>query len=357
MADANPAPLAPEQLRATRLQTLPRRTYRFRLLGMGLAAIALSAVLAEIDAHPAAWSWMVASCLAWPHFAYWRARRARDPFRAELQNFVADSMIAGSWVPLVHFNLLPSAVLVTVVTADKINAGVRNLWLRSLPWLAGGLLVAGLFTGFACEPVTSQRVILACLPIMVIHTLAVSLSSYRLVRRVQRQNLELEELSRIDALTGLEGRRHWQMRAEALLQRQREGATPATLVLVDIDRFKEINDRHGHAIGDDVLRAIAERLRASMPAGSAAGRLGGDEFAVAVPADLAIAAACAETLRAVVESLGFPRSPGLRCSVSLGLAPAGEGMRELREWMEAADRALYEAKSAGRNRVTSASAR
>lgn len=356
MPDAHRGPLAPEQLRATRLQTLPQRTYRFRMLGMGLAAIALSAVLLEIEAGWAGWAWMVASCVAWPHFAYWRATRAKDPFRAELYNFVADSTIAGSWVPLMHFNLLPSVVLVTVVTADKVNSGVRNLWLWSLPWMIGGLLCTGLLTGFAFAPETSQRVILACLPIMVIHTLAVSLGSYKLVRRVQRQNLELEQLNRTDALTGLDGRRHWQARAEALLQQHRDSGRPATLVLVDIDRFKQINDRYGHAVGDDVLRAIAERLRASMPVDSAAGRLGGDEFAIAVPADLATATACAETLRAVVESLEFPRSPGLRCSVSLGLASAPDGMLGLREWSEAADRALYEAKSAGRNRAVGARA-
>ena len=351
MADATQEPLAREQLRATRLQTLPARTYRFRVLGMGLAALPVSSVLLERDAHWLAWAWMFFSCLLWPHLAYVLARRARDPFLAEMRNFVADSMFAGSWVPLMHFNLLPSVVLVTVVTADKVNAGVRNLWLRSLPWLVGGALASALLTGFAWAPDTSMRVILACLPIMVIHTLAVSLGSYKLVRRVQRQNLQLEELSRTDALTGLDGRRHWQTLAEQLLQRHRDAAQPATLVLVDIDRFKDINDRYGHAVGDDVLRAISERMRASMPADSHAGRLGGDEFAIAVPVDLARAGVAAETLRAVVESLEFPRSPGLRCSVSLGLAPAPDGMLGLREWIEAADRALYEAKSAGRNRV------
>lgn len=349
-------PPAPDDLRATRLHTLPRRTYRFRVMGMGLAAIAVSAVLLERGAGWEGWAWMVASCLLWPHLAYWHARRSRDPFRAELYNFVADSTLAGSWVPLMHFNLLPSVVLVTVVTADKVNSGVRNLWLWSLPWMLGGTIGAGWLTGFALAPATSQRMVLACLPIMVIHTLAVSLSSYKLIRRVQRQNLELQTLSRTDSLTGLDGRRHWQSRAEALLRRHAAGQTPATLVLVDIDRFKQINDRHGHAVGDDVLRAIAECLRAGMPAQAAAGRLGGDEFAIAVPADPAATAACAERLRAAVDSLEFPRSPGLRCSVSIGLAAAPDGGIGLREWTEAADRALYESKSTGRNRVHSITA-
>jgi len=342
--------MAPERV-ARHLHALPRRAYPFRILGMGLAGLPLGVVLLELAAPWPAWAWLILSCLLWPHLAYAHARLSADPVRAELRNFMTDSFIAGSWPALLHFNLLPSAVLLSVVTADKINTGVRGLWVRSLPGMAIALVGFGLFTGYAFRPETSLRVLLACLPIMVIHTLAVSWSSYKLVRRVQAQNLQLEELSRIDALTGLQSRPHFEANAEALLRAHRDEGAAATLVLVDVDRFKEINDRYGHAVGDDVLRAIAERLRASMPPGSHAGRLGGDEFALAMPVPAPEAARAAETVRAVVESLEFPRTPGLRCSVSLGLAAAPDGVLGLREWTEAADRALYDAKHAGRNRA------
>ena len=344
------SPDAPPEARPDNLQTLPRRTYRFRVLGMGLAALPLLMALREIGALWPAWAWTVFSCLLWPHLAFQLARRSRDPFRAELRNFVIDSMIAGSWAPMIHFNALPTAVLLTVVTADKVNAGVRGLWLRSLPGLSIALVATGALTSFAFQPHTSMPVLLACLPILVIHTLAVSLSSYRLVRKVQRQNLQLEALSRRDALTGLANRRHWQEQADVLLQRHQGGGRIATLMLLDVDRFKEINDRYGHAVGDDVLRGIALLIRSGMHAASHAGRLGGDEFVVAAPTSMAEAIASAERIRHAVETLHFPSFPGLHCSISIGLADPPAAGLGLREWIEAADRALYRAKHAGRNR-------
>lgn len=336
---------------ARHLKSLPWRAYRFRVLGMGLASLPLIAVMHELGSPWPAWAWMAFGCFAWPHLAYFLATRSADPFKSELRNFMFDSILAGSWVPVLHFNLLPSAVLVTVVTADKINTGVRGLWLRSLPGMAGAIVLGGLLTGFAVDFPSSTTVVLACLPIMIIHTLAVSQSSYQLVRRVQKQNLQLAELSRRDLLTGLDSRGHWQAQAEALLQRHQAQGQPASLMLIDVDCFKEINDRYGHTAGDDVLRGIAELIRSTMPAEGHAGRLGGDEFALALPVDVAQAATAAETLRIAVEALGHPHFPGLRCSISIGLAEPPEAGLALREWREAADRALYQAKHGGRNRT------
>lgn len=345
----DPASSSQAPARSRALQTLPQRTYRFRVLGMGLASLPVAIVMAEIHAGWMSWSWMVFSCLLWPHLAYAWARRGRDPFRSELRNFVIDSAIAGSWVPLMHFNVLPSIVLITVVIADKVNSGVRNLWLYALPGTALALLLGGLATGFAYRPETSMAVLLASLPILVIHTLAVSLSSYKLVRRVQRQNLQLEKLSRVDALTGLSNRRHWQVLAEGLLRQHLASSQVATLLLLDVDRFKEINDRFGHAVGDDVLCGIAEVLERITQGNGLIGRLGGDEFVIALPLELEDASAIAERLRAAVAAMDFPKVPGLACSVSIGLAEPPDVDLGLREWIEAADRALYRAKRAGRN--------
>lgn len=342
---------------ATRLQSLPQRTYRFRVLGMGLGSLPLIAVMHELQSPWPAWAWMVFGCFIWPHLAYGVARRSRDPFRAELRNFMLDSCLAGSWLPLMHFNLMPSVVLLTVVTADKINSGIRGLWLRSLPGVVVAMLAAGLFTGFAMQPQSSMTVVLASLPILVIHTLAVSLGSYQLVRRVQQQNLQLEALTQRDALTGLDSRRHWEKQAQILLRHHQTEDKPATLMLIDADHFKSINDRYGHGIGDDVLRGIADLLRRELRGDGHAGRLGGDEFVVVLPVALAEAQHIAERLRAAVEGLRFENSPDLRGSISLGLAAAPVSGLGLREWIEAADRALYRAKHEGRNRASTCEAR
>ena len=344
-------PAMPDPESARRLSRLPWRTYRLRILGMGLGALPLMAVMSELGSSWWVWSWMALSCLVWPHLAFVIATRSRDPFLAERRNFMIDSAIAGSWVPLMHFNLLPSAVLLTVVTADKINTGVRGLWLRSLPGMLAMIVLGGLMTGFSLHYESSTRVILASLPILMIHTLAVSASGYRLVRKLQRQNLQLDEINRADALTGLDSRAHWLAQADALLTQHQQQGRPAALLMLDLDRFKDINDRHGHGTGDDVLRAVSDRIRQLVGDDGHAGRLGGDEFAIALRMGPNAATAFAETLRAAVEALRFARLPSLRCSVSLGLAEPPDAGLGLREWMEAADRALYVAKHDGRNRT------
>ena len=332
------------------LKSLPRRTYALRVLGLGLGALAVFAVLYEIDAGWPAWAWAVFACLLWPHVALALALRSRDPFRAELRNFVFDSALAGSLVPLMHFNVLPSAVLLAVVFADKLNTGIRGLWLRALPWMVAALVAMGLVTGFAVYLETSLLVVVASLPILVIHTIAVALSSYKLLRKVQKQNVLLEALSRVDALTGVSNRGFWEPAARALLEAAHPGR-PASLLVLDVDAFKEINDTHGHVRGDDVLRAIGTLLLRHTGDDGLVGRLGGDEFALAVWLDAAGADALAERLRADAHALRFEGAPDLRCSISLGLASAPADGSSLRDCMEAADRALYRAKQYGRNRA------
>ncbi len=339
--------------RPSQRDLLPQRVYRFRMLGMGLSALPLGLVLHEHQAPIGSWIWAVLTCLLWPQVAYWRARRSRTPFDTELRNLMLDSAIAGSWVVLMHFTVLPSVLVVIVATADKINTGVRDLWRRSLPGMLLAVLLGGLLTGFAFQPETSMPVLLACLPIMLIHTMGVSLASYRLVRRVQRQNRQLDELSRIDVLTGLDNRGSWQDHASALLEQSHAVGHAATLMMVDVDCFKDINDRHGHTLGDDVLCHIAAILRDGHGADAHIGRFGGDEFAMALPATLAEATVVAERIRHAVEKLDLPQVPGLRCSISIGLAEVGDASGSLREWIESADRALYRAKQAGRNRTAS----
>lgn len=341
----------PSAARSDPRDLLPQWIYRFRMMGMGLAGVPIALVLLELDAPIVSWIWAAFTCLVWPHLAYWRARRSPSPFRTELGNLVLDSAIAGSWVVLMHFTVLPSVLVITVATADKINSGVRDLWRRSLPGMLLAMVIGGLLTGFAFRPETSMPVVLACLPLMLIHTIGVSMASYRLVRRVQRQNRRLDELSRIDALTGLDNRGAWQHQAEDLLARSRTAGRAATLMMVDVDAFKDINDRHGHMLGDDVLREIAAILRKGTRADALIGRFGGDEFAIALPQGLAETTMVAERIRHMVEHLTLPQAPDVRCSISLGLAEAGPTDTDLRQWMESADRVLYQAKQTGRNRI------
>lgn len=333
-----------------RQRRMYRIAYPLRTLGMGLGALPVAVVLYQRDAGLAAWAWTVFCGLLWPHVAYQLARRSKTPYTTELRNFIIDSALAASLVPLLHFNLLPSAMLLTVVFADKINTGVRGLWRRSLLPMFAALAVSAGLNGFQFAPTTDMPTLIASLPMVIIHTLAVSASSYQLIRRVQQRNVRLDEISRHDSLTGLQSRWHFLEMANAVLDAHRAGQ-PASLLLVDLDQFKDINDRHGHATGDDLLRSVAASIRAALPLGAHAGRLGGDELAIVMPLMPHDAAIVAEHIRSAVQALALPELPELRTSVSIGIAQPSARDNDLRAWMEAADRALYRAKDAGRNRI------
>ena len=341
-----------------RLARMPRRVYPLRILGMGLGGLPLAVVLHEIDAPAACWAWLVFTALLWPHLALWLALRSRHPHRTEVRNLLFDSALAGLWVPLMHFNLLPSVLLLTLATVDKISTGIPRLWLQSLPVVLAGMVLGCVIAGPALQPATSMAVILACLPMLLIHTIAVSLAANRMIGRIREQNRELDRLHRVDALTGLAGRRHWQQQADATLRRLREQGAPAALLMLDIDRFKDINDQYGHASGDDVLRLVAGVLRRRLGEHDSAGRFGGDEFAVVLAGvDRDTARGLAEGMRRDLEAAAATlRLPGLSCSISVGVAQADPRHASVREWLEAADAALYAAKHAGRNRVVVADA-
>jgi diguanylate cyclase len=332
---------------------LPRRVYPLRVMGMALSGVVVGLVLWERNASLAAWLCMALIVLTWPHVAYQLSRHSADPYRTEIRNLLVDSALVAAFVPLMHFNLLPSVLLVTLTTVDKITTGIRGLCVRSLPGMAGAAAASAALIGFHWAPETSMPVIIACLPVIVLHTLSVSVVSCQLIRTVSKQNQLLDELRRVDALTGLYGRGHWQEQAEATLRRHHATDEPACLVMLDIDHFKQINDRYGHTVGDEVLRALARIVLNNVRATDCAGRYGGDEFAIVLRGmQLDHAMQVAQRIREQVQALQLRELPTLRLTSSLGVAPADHRLNSLRAWTNAADAELYQAKAAGRNRVS-----
>jgi diguanylate cyclase (GGDEF)-like protein len=155
--------------------------------------------------------------------------------------------------------------------------------------------------------------------------------------------------STLDQLTGLLNRRALEPRFAEIAQQAALSHQPVSVVLADIDRFKHVNDEHGHAVGDEVLRDVAAALRSSLRSFELLYRYGGEEFLLLLPgADEQAAARIAETLRKAVESL-YPA--GLEVTCSFGVATATGGEDNFGEVMLRADAALYTAKRNGRNRV------
>ena len=175
----------------------------------------------------------------------------------------------------------------------------------------------------------------------------VALENARLHGMVERQAL-------VDGLTGLANRRAAADALHAEAARAERLETPLSVVLADLDGFKDVNDEHGHAVGDAVLRAFAEVLRDTLRESDLAGRWGGEEFLLLLPgADEEGAAQLAERVRIGLAARRIPSVPGLRVTASFGVAEyAGEANTE--QLVAAADDALYRAKRGGKDRVVPA---
>jgi diguanylate cyclase (GGDEF)-like protein len=159
----------------------------------------------------------------------------------------------------------------------------------------------------------------------------------------------------IDFLTGLLNRRAFFEHALTLCALQARLNEPVTLLLFDLDHFKMINDRFGHAVGDDVLKLFAEVARRSMRATDIIARLGGEEFAAIVPAGPEIAAMIAERLRTAFETTAVTvNGHAIAGTVSVGAATASPPATDLDGMITRADAALYQAKREGRNRLCAA---
>ena len=160
--------------------------------------------------------------------------------------------------------------------------------------------------------------------------------------------IELRTIAQRDFLTGALTRRAFVEELGTELKRGERYGRPGSLIALDLDHFKWINDRHGHPAGDAVLAAAAAECQAMLRPSDRLGRLGGEEFAVLLPATrIAEALRCADRVRAAVERLRIPGFAAIRVTASFGVAERGGATPE--GWIAEADAALYRAKAAGRN--------
>ena len=216
----------------------------------------------------------------------------------------------------------------------------RELLRGGLAELCAGVLVT-------CSAVLSPLCVLLAVPL-----------ATPLLRSAQHARLARD--ARTDARTGLLNAAAWQEAAAAEVTRAVRARLPLAMVLLDIDRFKAVNDTHGHLAGDQVLRAVAGIIRSQLRDYDIARRYGGEEFAVLLPhTQPGQARRIAERLRMAVAAARLTASPaggpgtGLRVTVSAGVACLADCGPELLALIAAADAALYDAKAAGRNRVRS----
>ena len=196
------------------------------------------------------------------------------------------------------------------------------------------------------KAVETSRLYIALLIVMAVF---IGLFAYR----TKRSQLHFMKLSRVDGLTGIDNRPYFIAQAERALEASRKVEQEVCVILCDLDHFKSINDKYGHATGDQVLRQAVDACRNHLRASDLFGRIGGEEFCILLPGcSLADARQRCEQLRAAIATVTTDGdNPNSTVSASFGVAATASSGYELRQLLAHADAALYRAKYAGRNCV------
>jgi diguanylate cyclase len=326
------------------------RIFRLRVLGLGLGFFAVAGVLRQDGADAWVWTLLAIDGFLWPHLARQLALSGADPERAEIRNLLIDSAMGGVWIALMRFNVVPSMLLLVMLAVDKISVGGWRLFGRAFALQVTACVVTAAANGFAFQPESSMAEVLPSLPFLIGYPLAISTAMFALARKASRHNRALARQTRVDASTGILNRPSWESAVDSELRRCKRGGAVPALLMIDIDHFKDINDRYGHLAGDEVIRTTAAVIHACIRDEDLPGRYGGDEFGVLLAHTGTHAAlAAAERIRQRLAETTFERAPGVRCTLSIGIALASRGMEDVHAWISQADAALYQAKQLGRN--------
>ncbi|MFI4990878.1 MAG: QsdR family transcriptional regulator [Solirubrobacterales bacterium] len=277
-------------------------------------------------------------------FAYWLAgRRMPDSARPEY-------WFMGAWA----FSQAATGVAVVA------TGGPRSVF---LPWLAipavtlsSRFRLRGVITGVVWTVVVMLGVTVCVSPAAVaerpqrlIVPLVLLGGVVVLSTALMRSDVKHRAEAVVDPLTGLFNRQALAVRARELIEQARMSGMPLAVLMGDLDEFKRVNDRHGHHVGDAVLRETASTLRATLRTFDYIYRYGGEEFVILLPGtDEARALATAERVR---DAIAAAHPAGLRVTLSLGVSVGDGHESDFDELLIAADRALYRAKGEGRNRV------
>jgi diguanylate cyclase len=357
--------------------TLPRRFYLPRCVGLSMGFLA---VYASLPARAHGWpvlALLIGYCFLWPHLAYQCARRSDRPLDTERHSMLADAFSSGFFAGAMGFNPIPSVAILSMVSMNNMAMGGPRFMLS-------GALASLLGAGMACFALQvpfsdglGHAQIAACLPLMVLYPLSLGYVSYRTAIKLGHHKNQLSQMSRTDHLTGLANRAALNDILDDWMRAPGTDKDSSALALIDVDGFKDINDRFGHIAGDRALQEIAGVMASCVGGQDTVARYGGDEFCVILRnRSRAEAERVFERMRALAQGDGRARGEAPAPTLSIGAAmysreysqdcgrdcnqdcnqddkhDAGTGAL----WIHSADAAMYAAKKGGRNRVCFAGA-
>lgn len=336
-----------------------KRVYPARTLGLGLGCLAIATALWPSHVSPLLWVILVYNSFIWPHLAYFIASHSVNPYRFERLHLLGDTAMGGFWVVAMGFNPLASSVITMMLWMNNVGAGGVSFLLKGFLSTLAGVGFGLLIFGFHWYPATSDKLVYASIPMLILYPILIGSITYNLSMQLHKQKELLKHISRTDALTGIFNRGYWEARAREEIARVRRNHNSLSLILIDIDNFKHVNDTYGHIMGDHVLQQLAQYLQWNLRETELLGRYGGEEFAIILPdADSNAAWQMGERLREYIQQSEFqdPADPShtrLHCTISIGVAAFSDGDGDFSSWVRAADSALYQAKGMGRNKCIS----
>jgi diguanylate cyclase len=330
------------------------------------------------------WVYLVAQLLLYPHAMLAMACRAPDPVARELQHLRIDAFALGLCAAVLGLpTWLSFAVAIGALFNSAVNQGWRGCGEAGLAFVCGA--IAWWATGrFTWQPDSNWASVLFCMTMLTLYILTmgnvarIRIGQLRQARlALEKSTLDLEnanealklrlndinhlqeqlrEQAHRDPLTGQYNRRYLDTTLQREMFRAAREQLPITLLMVDIDHFKAINDSHGHPVGDEVLRQIGLILATHARSHDVVCRYGGEEFLLMLPQlPSTLALQRAEQLRRAAKTHVFSTEAGdIRVTLSVGVATYPDNGQTVDELLRSADHALYQAKREGRNRVVQA---
>jgi diguanylate cyclase len=296
---------------------------------------------------------LLAYCFLWPHAAYLLAKASETPIGVERRNMLVDACAAGFFAGMIGFNPIPSVAIVSMVSMNNMAmGGPRFMLVGSFFSLSAAIL------GYLILPPvpvqTAEWEVLMCTPLMILYPLSLGYVCYRTARSLHYQKKQLSIMSRTDYLTGLLNRSALHEIMEHFIDDQVVDLLHNVVALIDVDGFKQINDRLGHSAGDGILQEITNIMRSCTRTHDTIGRYGGDEFCVILRnVTHAEALQILESMRARAHAASFMNGNTVARlgTLSIGAAFYHPMANTVIKWVDRADQAMYQAKKNGRNQI------
>ena len=356
-------------------------SYRVRFAAFALIGVPIALHIVPRNPGALIWTLFLLQFAVYPHLIRWRMRYVRNIEKAELDNLVIDSVVCGAWAAGLGFPLWISvAMFLATLLNHTITRGVPGILICPLALLSGALASTTVIA-FHVSTDTNGLVTLASIIGLAIYLSLMGIEFFTYIRKLrevqvavdlQKHTLEqanaalheqiakihdlqekLREQANRDSLTGLFNRRYLEGTLERELARCKRENAPLTMLLLDIDHFKLVNDTYGHQAGDEVLRVFGHALQESARAEDIVCRYGGEEFLLVLPKmPLSVARGRAlQLLNLFRETVIRFDDQNIPVTTSIGIAAAPEHATLAENLIRAADQALYQAKSTGRDRA------